>query len=168
MNTQSEIFLKVVEKHKGIIFKIANSYCKNRDDRDDLVQEIIIQLWQSFSKYDNQHKYSTWIYRIALNTSISYYRKYKFRNEKTVEFSNLIQYNLEQEKPSEIDENIDLLQKHIRALKDIDKAIIILYLENKSQKEISKIIGITTTNVSTKITRIKKILKQKFELNKVK
>ena len=75
MDKKNDIFLNVIDNHKGIIYKIANSYCREQEVREDLVQEIIIQLWQSFDSYNDQFKYSTWVYRIALNTAISYYRK---------------------------------------------------------------------------------------------
>lgn len=92
MNKHRDQFLSILENHKGIIYKISNSYCKEGEDREDLVQEIIIQLWLSFDKYDKQYKYSTWIYTIALNTSISFYKKNKTRRNKTVELSPVLAY----------------------------------------------------------------------------
>ncbi len=71
----SGLFLSVVETHKGILYKVANAYCKDAFDRQDLIQEILVQLWKSFERYDSQYKHSTWIYRIALNVAISFYRK---------------------------------------------------------------------------------------------
>ena len=162
MDKQTDIFLSILESHKGIIYKVANSYCKEEEDRKDLIQEIIIQLWQSFDKYDSRFKWSTWIYRIALNTSISFYRKSKIRNEKTVTLNSVIKSSLEEEEQTEMDAELVILQKLIRELKEIDRALIILYLDGKSQKEISEILGITPTNISTKIARIKKTLKKQF------
>ncbi|MBP9744817.1 MAG: RNA polymerase sigma factor, partial [Saprospiraceae bacterium] len=78
---KSELFVSVIEAHKGILFKITNSYCKNAEDRKDLLQEIIIQLWKSFDRYDSHFKFSTWIYRIALNVSITYFRKANRRRQ---------------------------------------------------------------------------------------
>lgn len=75
VNEASALFLSVIEAHKGILYKIANSYCKDPEDRKDLVQEIIVQLWKSFDRYTDQYRYSTWIYRIALNAALSFYRK---------------------------------------------------------------------------------------------
>lgn len=78
---KSEIFISVIQLHKGIVFKVANAYCKNIEDRKDLIQEIIIQLWKSFGNYNNSFKHSTWMYRIALNVAISFYRKENTRKK---------------------------------------------------------------------------------------
>ncbi len=163
MNKINETFLEVIENHKGIIYKITNSYCKEIDDRSDLIQEIILQLWKSFGSYNDTFKYSTWIYRIALNTSISFYRKNRKRQQNTTELSAIIENTLLAEES--VLENPDLknLQKCIEELKEIDKAIILLYLDELSQKEIAKIIGISPTNVGTKLSRIKKKLQHKFK-----
>lgn len=166
MGKNRHIFLSVLEAHKGIIYKIAHSYCKDEEDRHDLIQEIIIQLWLSFGKYNSQFKPSTWIYRIALNTSISFYRKNKTRKEKTSELTALIETSAKADDPVQENPELVLLQRFIAELKNIDKALILLYLEELSYNEIAEIVGITPTNVSTKIARIKKDLKQKFQTTK--
>ncbi|WP_340201730.1 RNA polymerase sigma factor [Ascidiimonas sp. W6] len=163
MDKNRDIFISILENHKGIIFKIVNSYCKEVEDRQDLIQEIIIQLWISFHKYNNQFKLSTWIYRIALNTSISFYRKNKVRNEKTVSVSPFLETTLKEDEPLQENSDFLKLQAFIQDLKEVDKALILLYLDGLTQKEIAKIIGITPTNVGTKIERIKKSLKEKFK-----
>ena len=163
MNTteKSDRFLSVIETQKGIIYKIANSYCKDPEDRKDLFQEIISQLWKSFDSYSEQYKYSTWIYRIALNVAISFYRK---ENRKKVLSSPISEslFNFFVEENSETESNLRMLQQFIQELKDLDKALMLLYLEEKSHREIAEIIGISETNVATKIGRIKLLLKQKF------
>ena len=163
----SNKFLEKLENHKGIIYKIVNSYCKDEEDRKDLSQEIIVQLWKSFDKYDNKFKYSTWIYRIALNVSISFYRKEKRRSEISHSLpENLfsVQGNDDIEEKNYLNK---LLKDFIAELKELDRALIILYLDEKSHKEIAEILGLTETNVATKISRIKKLLKQKFsQINK--
>ena len=163
----SNKFLEMLEKHKGIIYKIVNSYCKDEEDRKDLAQEIIVQLWKSFDKYDSKFKYSTWIYRIALNVSISFYRKEKRRSEIS---HPLQEYMFSfQENDDTVEKNYlnKLLKDFIAELKELDRALIILYLDEKSHKEIAEILGLTETNVATKISRIKKLLKQKFsQINK--
>lgn len=163
-NQKSEQFLSVLQAHKGIIYKVANSYCKSFDDREDLVQEIIIQLWRSFDNYDKKYKYSTWMYQIALNVAISFYRKETRRKRKVINgpISESI-FFFADEQPVSKDEDINLLQKFIQELKELDKALMLLYLEEKSYKEIAEIIGISQTNVATKISRIKSILKRKFK-----
>jgi len=165
-NNKSDKFLSVIESNKGILYKITNSYCQNRDDRKDLIQEIIIQLWQSFDKYNNDYKHSTWIYRIALNVAISFYRN----KNRRMEISNplpegVLNYN-NSNVLDDTDEDIKFLQQFISELKELDKALMLLYLEEKSHKQISEIIGLSETNVATKIGRIKKLLKQKFSFIK--
>lgn len=156
---KSDIFLSVISANKGIIYKIANSYCHHAEDRKDLVQEIIVQLWKSFDKYNDQYKYSTWIYRIALNVAISFYRKGNSRKEVfTDTILEIVDTNV---KPA-IEDDIGILQRFIAELKELDKALMLLYLEEKSYREIADIMGISETNVATKIGRIKTILKQKF------
>jgi RNA polymerase sigma factor (sigma-70 family) len=158
----NEVFLSVIENHKGILYKVASSYCKNSSDRNDLVQEIIIQLWKAFDNYNDQYKYSTWIYRIALNVAISFYRKENSRkviaNPLTVQILNFPEDDFTDEK----EQQLSILQQFITELKELDKALMLLYLEEKSYKEIAAIIGITETNVATRIGRIKNNLKQKF------
>ena len=159
---KSQMFLNVLQTNKGIIYKVANSYCNNVEDRKDLVQEIIIQLWRSFHKYSDQYKYTTWIYRIALNVAISFYRKEKRRknvsNNLPGDIINFVETGTSADK--EID--IGFLQQFIAELRELDKALMLLCLDQKSQKDIAGIMGISETNVATKISRIKKILKQKF------
>ena len=155
-------FLAVTGQHKGILFKVAGAYCKNAEDRKDLLQEMIIQLWNSFDRYDNQYKYSTWIYRIALNTAISQYRKENRRKQAALPLPAI---GIELPDSGAADENaaqIGLLQQFIGDLKEIDRALLLLYLEEKSHREIAAIMGFSVTNVATKIARIKNILKQKF------
>ena len=159
---QSEAFIQVIENHKGIIYKIANSYCRDDEDKKDLVQEIIYQLWKSFENYNSRYKHSTWIFRIALNVSISFYRKESKRKEIANPLSKDIIFHLTEEDTKEKQGNLQLLQQFIYELKELDKALMLLYLEEKSHKEIEEIIGISESNVSTKINRIKNALKEKF------
>jgi RNA polymerase sigma factor (sigma-70 family) len=164
---KSGIFLSVIQENKGIVYKVANSYCNNAEDRKDLVQEIIVQLWKSFDNYSGGYKYSTWMYRIALNTAISFYRKENSRKQVSNPLSDGILHFADANAAGEIEENIGFLQQFISELKELDKALMLLYLEEKSHKEIAEIIGISETNVATKIGRIKKILKQKFSTVKI-
>lgn len=161
-NSKELNFLAVVEANKGIIYKIANSYCKDIEDRKDLVQDIVLKLWKSFENYNEQFKHSTWIYRIALNTAISYYRKENIRKISTNPFAENL-FNLAAvEDNKNIENNTTLLNHFIAELKELDKALMLLYLEEKSYKEMAEIMGITETNVATKIGRIKNNLKQQF------
>src|SRR5690606_5639813 len=155
-------FLSLIESNKGLLYKVANSYCNDIEDRKDLVQEIIIQLWKSFEGYNPNFRQSTWMYRIALNVAISLYRKENSRkrifNSMTEGIFQIADSNLFDEREA----GLGLLQEVIAQLGDLDKALMLLYLEEKSYKEIAEIIGITETNVATKISRIKIVLKQKL------
>lgn len=162
--SQSQAFMAVVEDHKALIYKIARMYARNDEDRKDLVQEIIFQLWHAFEKYDPSYRWSTWVYRIALNVSISFYRREKRRQTLSVPMPEQV-LQVEDEENA-LHEDIRLLYRFIRELKEIDRALIILSLDGNPQKEIASILGISETNVSTRIARIKNRLKQKFEFFK--
>ena len=155
-------FLTVIENHKGIIYKVANAYCKLEADRKDLVQEIILQLWKSFDKYNDQFKYSTWIYRISLNVAISFFRKESTRKNISNPLSDQIFNIAHLQENKQKEAGFEMLYQFISTLQDLDKALILLYLEEKSHKEIAEILGISETNVSTKVGRIKSRLKQHF------
>ena len=154
-------FIALIQQNKRILFKICNSYCRDRSDREDLAQEIVYQLWRSFATYNANFKFSTWMYRVALNVAISFYRKDRRQKNVHVLSENLIEIENEQE--DDLEENIQRLQGFILELKELDRALILLYLEDKSYGEISEILGITVTNVATKLSRIKELLKLKFK-----
>lgn len=158
----SENFVTTLENNKGIIYKIANSYCKDLEDRQDLIQEITIQLWKSFDRYNGTAKFSTWMYRIALNTAISYYRKDSRRKGLNVPMSETVIQTTSEVLEDEKETWLGLLEKFIRELNELDRALMILYLEEKNQNEIAEILGISFSNVSTKIGRIKERLKRQF------
>ncbi len=161
-NDNSNIFVSVIEANKGIIYKIANTYCTNTEDRNDLVQEIILKLWLAFNTYNNDFKHSTWIYRIALNTSISNYRKEKVRKKYFTPISEAFFEHEDTKVSTETEHNYVLLQQFISELKELDKALMLLYLDEKNYKEIAEILGISESNVGTKISRLKGILNDKF------
>lgn len=160
--TDQEPFLQLIQTNKGIIYKICNSYCRNKNDREDLAQEIIYQLWKSGKNFDTSFRFSTWMYRVALNTAISFYRKER-------KASGIIAFTEEQpdiedktDGTDEMEERINLLQQFIAQLRELDKALMLLYLEAKTYGEIADILGITETNVATRINRIKEKMKQHF------
>ncbi len=159
--TQNSLFETILNEHKGIFFKVAKTYCKDEDDRKDLIQEMMIQVWQALPKYNAAFKLSTWLYRIMLNVAISYYRKTVTKQSyfRIIDFSDQDFADNQLQEPNL---NLVLLEKFINDLNDLDKALIILYLEDKSHAEISEILGISTSNVSTKVQRIKEKLKEKF------
>ncbi len=155
-------FLKILETHKQIIFKVCNIYCQNREDQKDLVQDIIIQLWNSFHKYDDQYKLSTWIYRISLNVAISFYRKTSLRHRKIAYLDDSF-VQIAEENDQEMMEDLRLLKQFIHELDELNKGLMILYLDNNSYEEIGAVLNISPTNVGTKINRIKQKLKKQFK-----
>ncbi len=158
---QQQIFQGIIEEHKGILFKVAHAYCPAEEDRQDLIQEMMIKIWQSMHKYNNQFKISTWIYRISLNVAISFYRKMSSRERKYIDW-NAQTDQIHGEDKSENEQHLVLLELFISELKEIDKALIILYLEDKSHAEIAEILGMSVSNVGTKTGRIKELLKKRF------
>ncbi|MFN8355044.1 MAG: sigma-70 family RNA polymerase sigma factor [Spirosomataceae bacterium] len=161
MTDSSKQFLQLIQANKGIIYKIANSYCRNRDDREDLAQEIIYQLWKSWHGFDERFKFSTWMYRIALNVAISFYRSQR-TYQTAVSIDEQQAEALANEEGTETEEQLLQLQQFIQELKELDRALMILYLEEKTYREMADILGISETNVATKISRIKDQLKQRF------
>ena len=159
---KNALFVSLIERNKGIIYKISRAYCHDRDERKDLVQEIMIQVWKSFDRYDGRASYTTWIYRIALNVSISYYRKEKRRKLSHDPVSGGYMDIIDNIPLDETDRNIELLYLFIDELKELDKALMLLYLDEKSYKEMAEITGISESNAATKINRIKEKLRQKF------
>jgi RNA polymerase sigma factor (sigma-70 family) len=161
---EKDQFVSVMKEHQNLIFKICHTYCANKENRKDLQQEIFIQLWKSFKKFDGRVKISTWIYKVALNTAIFFYRKdSKHNNNKTVSLDADVITLGNRESDGELDENIVLLYKFIGQLNELDKALMLLYLDDNKQKDIADILGLSETNVATKISRIKKNLKEQFK-----
>jgi RNA polymerase sigma factor (sigma-70 family) len=162
-SARSDEFITVLERHKGIIFKIANAYSGDAETKRDLTQEIILQLWKAFDNYNPQFRHSTWIYKVSLNVSLAFSRKE--HNRKKV-FAPLLDDLALLPVPDESaghEADFHHLQQFIQELKELDRAILLLYLEEKSQKEMAEIMGITQTTISTRIGRIKATLKQKFD-----
>ena len=157
----NEKLTKRISDHEGIIYKICNTYCYNKGDREDLAQEIIYELLKSYHSFNESYKFSTWMYRVALNVAISFYRKSKTNEVISFNETHADCADKNDDSP-ELEKNLCTLQQFISELKELDKALMLLYLESKSYKEIGEIIGITETNVATKISRIKNNLKQKF------
>lgn len=163
MKLNEDNFLLILEENQGIIIKIVNSYCKNIEDRNDLIQEITIQLWQSWKNYIDSYKISTWMYRIALNVAISFYRKTS-RKERIIYPLKDYSHFLYESEDLNLSENIKQLYQIIAKLDDLNKALMLLYLDQYNYEEIASVLGISKTNVATKISRIKNHLKKEFKL----
>lgn len=147
-------FVVLLEKHQNIIHKVCRLYTYNYDAHNDLFQEITIQLWRAYPKFRGDSKFSTWMYRVGLNTAITLYRKSK-RGIKTQDFSD-IQFKISAEEYDDTEEQqLKLLYNAVRQLNDIEKALVFLYLENKNYREISETMGISEVNARVKMNRIK-------------
>ncbi len=154
MEYSETTFEKLIVENQHLIHKICNIYEDSNADREDLFQEITIQLWRSFPTFQEKSSFSTWLYRVALNTAITQLRK-KSRRLQSTSISNR-EFQIPDSSAEESnEEDLKLLRWAIQQLKPIDRAIIFLYLEEKSYQEIAEIIGITTKNVGVKIVRIK-------------
>lgn len=149
-------FEALLESHRGIIFKTVNTYCWHAQDRDDLGQEISTELWRAWPNYDATRLFSTWMYRIALNVAISFVRReVKHRRVFTPLEHELHDTGSPPSADSGVTERMERLRRFIAAEPPFERALLLLYLEDKPQKEIAEILGITPTNVSTKISRLK-------------
>jgi RNA polymerase sigma-70 factor (ECF subfamily) len=146
-------FLELIKSHQGILHKICNIYFLRDPYKEDYYQEILIRLWKSYPSFKNQSAFSTWLYRVALNTSIDIIRKQSLQ-PKHSELS-VIEYNITEYKNNTESDNKDKLYLAINLLSDIEKAIILLYLEDFNYNEIAEIIGITENYAGVKINRIK-------------
>lgn len=151
-----ERFIRLIKEHEGVIFKITSIYARNAMDQKDLYQEIVAQLWTAYDKYRGEAKVSTWIYRIALNTAITMLRKDK-KAAKSKEIDWVLQYTNGHDPVQE--ERLRQLYQQIEQLNDLEKGIILLFLEDRSYEEIGTITGLTVTNVATRLSRIRKKLR---------
>ena len=152
-------FLEKIEQHKGIIYKISKMYMDNSEDRDDLFQEIIFQVWKAFPKFRGESEFSTWLYRIALNTAIVFLKSEKKRN--FINNSDFTNYKIEQDEYDlEKEEKLSKMYSAINRLNAIDKAFIFYYLEDFSGKKIAEQMGISEGNVRVKMNRAKNKLKE--------
>jgi RNA polymerase sigma-70 factor (ECF subfamily) len=156
-HNQEEEFIEMLRDYNRIVYKVASFYTDENNTIDDLYQEVVLNLWKSYPSFRKESQLSTWIYRVALNTCVSFYRKSK-RKPGHVKMSPNIHniYHEENEALAELYANINRLGR-------LERALILLYLEDRPQKEIAEIMGITPTNVSTKINRIKEKLREIYK-----
>ncbi|MFA6957131.1 MAG: RNA polymerase sigma factor [Thermoanaerobaculia bacterium] len=158
-------FLRLLEEHKGILYKAANAYCRNPEDRLDLVQEMVIQLWKSYPRYDDRLRFSTWMYRVAMNVAISFLRSTTRRDRDTVSIDHpdIIDFAAADRSMSGAGDDYFVLQQLIGQLDAMSRALIVLYLDGHSQNEIAEILGISPTNAGTRIARVKQKLQRSFD-----
>ena len=160
MLADKEKFVTIIQENKRLLYKVINCYCKDPDDRQDLEQEILIQVWKSLHTYNAACKLSTWLYRVALNVAISHYRKDVKRKVNTLGIDESILQIADHDTVNEEDRKIEILYQLIAKLNNMNKALIILHLDGNSYRDIAEVLGISESNVGTKISRIKQILKQ--------
>lgn len=164
MSPPQENFLKLVDQHKHILYKVANSYCRESDDRPDLIQEILIQLYLSFEKFDGRVKFSTWMYRIALNVAISFYRSDRQYFKNTTLIDDFVTgLGFVDKSLSETGDELRLLYQAINNLDEMNRALILLYMDGYKYAEIADLTGVSETNVSTRISRIKSKFQKDLE-----
>ncbi len=152
-------FVQQLQENQNLIHKICRLYTDSEDAHKDLFQEITIQLWKAFPQFRGDSKFTTWAYRVALNTAITLYRK-KSRTVNTIEFNSAIHKVNQEEYNYEEEEHIKLLYQAVHQLNDIEKALVFMYLEDKDYAEIAETLGITEVNARVKMNRIKGKLKQ--------
>lgn len=144
-------FLQLIHAHQGIIHKICFLYCHDHTDKQDLYQEIVMQLWKSFPSFKGGAAFSTWMYRVALNTAITSTKKLR----SWLRAGSVQESHYETEKSFELSEDVKILYRAISHLNKTERGIILLWLEEKSYEEIAETFGITVKNVSVKLVRIK-------------
>ncbi len=155
-------FVDLVDKNQNLIHKICRLYTNSEAEHKDLFQEITIQLWKAYPKFRGDSKFSTWMYRVGINTAITLYRKSK-RRIRSYNFDD-VSYKIPEDTTYNYkeDQQLEAIYEAVKALNDVDKAIIFLYLEDRSYKEISNTIGITEVNARVKMNRIKNKLKKQL------
>jgi RNA polymerase sigma-70 factor (ECF subfamily) len=159
-------FADLLERHRGIVLKVAGSYAADPEDRADLAQDIAAQLWRAWPAYSPDRPVTTWMYRIALNVAISHLRGRSLRDRHHVPFDEDL--HAAATAAAAVDDDHDtgqrlrMLERVIAALPPLDRALMLLYLDERSQREIADVLGISESNVSTKISRLKQRLREEF------
>ena len=159
-----DAFSSLLQRHAGIVFKVANSYARSLDDRDDLAQEIAAQLWHAYPKYDPARSFSTRMYRVALNVAISQLRSVDVRHRLDAVPLDEHLHDLADASATdpERDQHVRLLQAFIARQPPLERALLLLYLDERPQREIAEILGISESNVSTKIGRLKQRIRDEL------
>lgn len=151
------VFTDLIREHQGLLFKVTSIYTNNKQDQEDLFQEVVYQLWKYFDSFRNESKITTWMYRVAMNTAITHLKRKKRRPD-AIPIADAIIKETES-KDDLYEERLRQLYRHLERLNTLDKGLVFLLLEGKSYKEIAQITGLGDSNVGTRISRIKKKLK---------
>jgi RNA polymerase sigma-70 factor (ECF subfamily) len=156
IESMQERFRALLERHRGIVLKVANTYCRHAEDRRDLTQEIGAQAWKAFPSWDDARPFPTWLYRIALNVAISAARSRRMRDRHAAPFDEMAdEPDPGGDASREADDGVRALYRCIAKLDPLNRALLVLYLDERSQREIAEILGLSETNVATKISRLK-------------
>ena len=151
-------FVQLIKDNEALIYKITKAYAHDAEDQKDLYQEVVYQLWKSFKSFNNESKWTSWMYRVTLNTAITHSNKQKKRRPAELDFE-LLQ---PAKRDPVFEERLELLYNYIKQLSLVNKSLILLYLEGKSHQEIAEITGFSKTNVGTRLARIKQKLKSQI------
>jgi RNA polymerase sigma-70 factor (ECF subfamily) len=158
LELKKDDFIRIIGSNQGVIRSLCNAYYRRPEDRKDVFQDVVLQLWKSFETFRGDSKISTWIYKVSLNTILAKVRKEK--NDIAAESINCSEVIFSK---TMADDDAELLNIVLQSLKDLDKAIVILCLEGYKNKEIAEILNITPTNVSTRLGRVRTELKARFK-----
>jgi RNA polymerase sigma-70 factor (ECF subfamily) len=161
MKPGKEEFLEILKNYQGILHKVNLIYFRNKTDREDNFQEIVYQLWKSFPALQTRNSKGSWIYAVSINTSLM-----RLRNQSRIEFREELPDsidNIDIMEELSMNEQFKLLLQAIYRLNEIDKSIMLLYLEEKSYADIGEILGLSSSNVGVRINRVKQLLKQNFK-----
>lgn len=160
MSSQTETaFLKLVNEHKGILYKASRIYADSLEDREDLQQEILIQLWKSYRNFKGNSEFSTWMYRVAINTAITYLKKEKQRTSNQTDVPSHFEVQNEDYNPAK-DKQLEVFYRAVQELKALEKAIIFYFMEGMSHKEIGENLGLSEVNARVKLNRTKEKIQQ--------
>src|SRR5262245_8674713 len=151
-------FEALLEAHRGIVFKVASIYCRDIEEQRDLAQEIRAQAWRAYPRYDDSRSFSTWMYRIALNVAISSGRRAEYRRRHVAPVDSQVLESIADPR-YEADDRLRELYQVIDQLDDLNRALVLLYLEGRNYQEIADVLGISETNVATKLNRLKQRLR---------
>ena len=156
--TRQDRFVALIDEHRKILFKVAGSYARRSADREDLVQEMVLHMWRSFERYDPAQRFSTWMYRVALNVAISFYRNETRRGRVIVSGQETLIAMAAAPETRDMEET-ETVRRLLSGLNDFDRALVILHLDGNSYAEIAAVLGISESNVGTKLNRIKQQLR---------
>ncbi|WP_313915148.1 RNA polymerase sigma factor [Tahibacter sp.] len=160
---RDDAFLAQLQLHKTILYKVANAYCRRREDRGDLIQEILIELWRAWPRFDRGAAFAGWMQRIAINVAISFFRGESRRIRDALPIEDFGMDLAAADRVLDVEgDDLRALHQLIARLDEVNRALILLYLEGYSQEEMASLVGLSATNVATRINRIKQKLQRDY------